>query len=166
MDRIYISRQIEQNIEEAADQFPVIVVTGPRQTGKSTLLRHRFPDHTYVTLDDPVVRKICREDPSLFLDNYPPPCIIDEIQYAPEIFPLIRGLTESLAGRAAVFELQGFSMDEYALSDHSLASIYSRIYTGNYPDTLVHNVNRSIFYGSYLQTCLERDIRQIEYVRT
>ena len=190
MTRKYISRQIENIIAEAADHFPVTVVTGPRQTGKSTLIKHCFPHHQYVTLDNPLIRKTCKEDPALFLENYPPPTIIDEIQYAPEllpyikiavdedrsktgqflltgsqIFPLMKGLSESLAGRVAIFELQGFSLEEYNEKEQDIVSLFSRIFLGSFPDPLVHNVNRNIFYSSYLQTYPERDIRQVENVQ-
>ena len=190
MERIYVSRQIEPLILKAAAQFPSVVLTGPRQTGKSTLLKHCFTSHRYVSLDDPVIRRTCTEDPALFLENYPSPCIIDEVQYAPEllpyikiqidenrtrngqylltgsqIFPLMKGLTESLAGRTAVLELQGFSMEEYSEHEQSASDLFTRIFLGSYPDPLVHKVNRDLFYSSYVQTYLERDIRHVENVQ-
>lgn len=175
-------------IKAASDQFPAVVLTGPRQTGKSTLLQKLFPDYHYVTLDDPVLRESCRNDPAGFIDLQKIPCIIDEIQYVPEIlpyikikvdlsrdktgqyiltgsqiFPLMKGMTESLAGRAAVFELYGFSMEEYELENPS--TLFDRIICGGYPDPLIHKVNRVNFYSSYLQTYVERDIRQIQNVQ-
>ncbi len=190
MERIYVPRQIEPLIVEAASQFPSVVLTGPRQTGKSTLLKHCFTSHRYVSLDDPVTRRACTEDPALFLENYPPPCIIDEVQYAPQllpyikiqidenrtrngqylltgsqIFPLMKGLTESLAGRTAVLELQGFSMEEYSEHEQSVSDLFTRIFLGGYPDPLVHKVNRDLFYSSYVQTYLERDVRHVENVQ-
>lgn len=190
MIRDYVTRQIEPLILEASTQFPAIVLTGPRQTGKSTLLKKLFPLFTYVTFDDPVIRESCRLDPTLFLENYQSPCIIDEIQYVPEllpyikikidqnrgnsaqfiltgsqVFPLIKGLSESLAGRAAIFELYGINMNEYGLSENTAPGIFDRIFTGTYPDPLIHRVNERIFYSSYLQTYLERDIRQIQNVQ-
>ncbi|MBB6480739.1 ATP-binding protein [Spirochaeta isovalerica] len=188
MSRRYIPRKSEKNIKKASEQFPVVVLTGPRQTGKSTLLQKLFPDYDYVTFDDPVLRESCRSDPSTFIDRFNTPCIIDEIQYVPEIlpyikikvdkrrdisgqfiltgsqiFPLMKGMTESLAGRAAVFELFGFSMEEYDLDDPS--RLFDRILCGGYPDPLIHQVDRISFYSSYLQTYLERDIRQIQNVQ-
>lgn len=190
MYRIYIPRILESRIHEAVTQFPVIVLTGPRQTGKSTLLKHSFPDYEYVTLDDPVLRRTSIEDPALFLENFPTPCIIDEIQYTPEllqyikievdkdrsktglyiltgsqIFPLMKGLTESLAGRTAIFELMNIGLDESPLEQKNLPSLFDRIYTGSYPDPLIHKINRNIFYSSYIQTYLERDIRLVENVK-
>ena len=190
MKRTYIHRQIEPLLLKAAKQFPAIVLTGPRQTGKSTLLQHIFPDHHYVTLDDPVVRKICMDDPAIFLETTPAPCVIDEVQYVPDIlfhikiqidkkrdlsgqyiltgsqiFPLMKGLTESLAGRIAIFELQGLSLDELPEKDRNIPDFFKRIFTGTYPDPLIHKVDRSLFYSSYIQTYLERDIRQIQNVQ-
>lgn len=190
MSRKYINRQIEPLLKSSAEEFPVLVLTGPRQSGKSTVLRTIFSSWNYVTLDDPVLRNQCREDPSLFLENHPPPCIIDEIQYAPmllpyikiivdknrsktgqylltgsQIFPLIRGLSESLAGRAALFELHGFNQREYKLESDSIDSLFKRIYSGSYPDPLIHKVNREVFLSSYIQTYLERDIRHVENVQ-
>ena len=190
MERKYIHRQIESLLTAAIEQFPSIVLTGPRQTGKSTLLQKVFGSYKYVTLDDPMLRRSCREDPALFLENYPSPCIIDEIQYVPEllsyikinidknrhntgqyiltgsqIFPLMTGLTESLAGRAAIFELYGFSLEEFSMYKPSLSALFNRIFRGSYPDPLIHNVDRKLFYSSYLQTYLERDIRQVQNVQ-
>ena len=190
MKRNYIRRQIEPLLLKAAKQFPAIVLTGPRQTGKSTLLQHIFSTHHYVTMDDPVIRKICIDDPALFLETNPAPCIIDEVQYVPallsyikiqidknrnltgqyiltgsQIFPLMKGLTESLAGRIAIFELQGLSLDELPEKDKNIQKLFERIFTGTYPDPLIHKVDRRLFYSSYLQTYLERDIRQIQNVQ-
>jgi len=186
-DMKYIARAIERQIQKAATEFPVIVITGPRQTGKTTLLKHCFPDHHFITLDDPMQRDAAQNDPALFLDSIERPCVIDEIQYVPgllpyikmevdshrdskgrflltgsQIFPLTQGLSESLAGRAAIFELLGFAQNEFPLDETELTkAVYKRIFSGSFPDPLVHGVDRNIFYGSYIQTYLERDLRQV-----
>lgn len=184
----YVHRAIEQDILASADNFPVVVVTGARQTGKSTLLKHLFPKYKYITLDYPNIRNLAQNDPELFLDNYGVNLIIDEIQYAPELlqyikirvdenreqngqylltgsqyFPLMAGVSESLAGRVAVHTLLGMSIEELGLTQESLDvnSVFELIFTGFYPDPLVHNVKILNFYGSYLQTYLERDIRSL-----
>ena len=187
---MYVPRDLEPRIKKAADQFPVVVVTGPRQSGKSTLLTHLFPNARYITLDDPVLRRSATEDPGLFLDRCPDGCIIDEVQYAPgilpyikmradrdrsktgvflliasEVFPLMEGLSESLAGRAAIFELLGISAGEYEVKGTDVASLFRRMFTGGYPDPLVHDVDRGIFYAGYVQTYLERDVRHVENVQ-
>ena len=83
---MYCIRTIENNLRKVSEQFRVVLITGPRQVGKTTLLRHLGgPDRRFVTLDDPAVLQIAREDPGLFFQRFPPPITIDEIQYAPEI---------------------------------------------------------------------------------
>jgi uncharacterized protein len=190
MPRRYVPRDIEPRILTAAEQFPVVVVTGPRQSGKSTLLTELFPDYGYVNLDDPVARRTAVQDPGLFVDRCPDHCIVDEVQYAPEIlpyikmrvdgdrsktgvffltgsevFPLMQGLSESLAGRAAIFELLGLSSREYPVGSTDVSDLFQRCFTGAYPEPLVHRVDRSIYYGGYLQTYVERDVRRVESVR-
>ena len=190
MSDLYVHRALEPALATAMSQFPVLVLTGARQTGKSTLLRHLCPGHRYLTFDDPLIRELCRRDPALFLENYSPPLLLDEIQYVPEIlpyvkiaadqnrrrsgqyivtgsqmFPLMRGVTESLAGRAAVFELFGFALNEYPLASNTISGLFDRIFVGDYPDPLVHQVDRRMFYSSYLQTYLERDIRMIQNIQ-
>ncbi len=190
MTHPYVRRDLEPRILTAAEQFPVIVVTGPRQTGKSTLLKELFPDYPYVTLDDPVVRRTAVEDPGLFVDRCPDRCIVDEVQYAPdilpyikmrvdrepsktgvffltgsEVFPLMQGLSESLAGRAAIFELLGLSGSEYPVGSADVSGLFQRCFAGAYPDPLVHEVERSVYYGAYVQTYVERDVRRVESVR-
>lgn len=187
---LYIHRSIEKELRMACAEFPVVALTGPRQTGKSTLLRKIFSKYDYSTLDDPLTRKFAKEDPRAFLSRSRR-LIIDEIQYLPEIvpyikmsvdanrslkgrflltgsqyFPLMTGLGESLAGRAALYELLGFSMEEIGqdpLSRHA-ESPFDLIFRGFYPDVVAHGADRSRFFSSYIQTYLERDIRQISSV--
>jgi len=187
----YIHRAIEKELKAAASEFPAVVLTGPRQTGKSTLLRKIFPKHDYTTFDDPVTQKFAAEDPKSFLAGAPR-MIIDEIQYLPEIlpyikmavdenrsakgrflltgsqyFPLMAGLGESLAGRAALYELLGFSMEEIGAGGggKSASDPFPLIFRGFYPEVVAGGADRNRFYSSYLQTYLERDIRQIASVQ-
>ncbi len=187
----YLPRACETILQEAVRQFPVVGLTGPRQTGKSTTLRKLFPGYQYTTLDDPTLRSRATTDPGLFIESMGTPCIIDEIQYAPEllpyikmqvdkgrprtgqylltgsqIFPLMSGITESLAGRISLFELLGFSLDELGLNKRgsSTPKLFETLFRGFYPEPAVHGVDSRLFYGSYLQTYLERDIRQISSV--
>jgi hypothetical protein len=187
----YVHRVIEKELKAAAAEFPVVVLTGPRQTGKSTLLRKTFPKYDYATFDDPVTRKFAEDDPKSFLARADR-MIIDEIQYLPEIlpyikmsadenrsakgrflltgsqyFPLMAGLGESLAGRAALYELLGFSTEEIGVGgrNNNVADPFSLIFRGFYPEVVAGGADRNRFYSSYLQTYLERDIRQIASVQ-
>ena len=134
---MYMPRAIEKLLQEALGQFPVCLITGPRQAGKSTLLQNVLKHYTYISLDDPVHRAMADQDPELFLSSFPAPLIIDEIQYAPKIlsyikirvdrnrqqygqyvltgsqvFQLMKGVSESLAGRIAIFQLYPLSWSE------------------------------------------------------
>jgi len=184
----YVAREIEKEIIAAARQFPVVVLTGARQTGKSTLLQHVFPKATYVTLDDPLIRQAAREDPRTFLAGARQ-MIVDEIQLLPDllpyikmavdadrrstgrflltgsqIFPLMADLGESLAGRAAVYRLHPFSCIESQTRSGTPATCFRRLFEGFYPEVVVHGVDRNRFYASYVQTYLERDIRLLTAV--
>jgi len=187
---MYLQRDIEKVITGALEQFPAIAITGPRQSGKTTMLREVFGNkYEYVTFDDPLNRQRAIDDPKLFLSQLKEYVILDEIQYVPEIlhylkmeidnkrfmkgrfiltgsqqFGLIKGLSESLAGRIAIFSLLPFSYIEVNkhnacttktyFSDSSLKGLYPEIY-------LSENINNKLWYGSYLQTYLERDIRSV-----
>lgn len=133
---MYINRTLEKHIKQLSYQFKVILVTGARQVGKSTLLKHCDPERNYVTLDDYRAREMALNDPELFLQRYKAPLIIDEIQYAPSIlsyikiavdnsdkkgqywltgsqqFHMMKNVTESLAGRVAIVDLKGLSLKE------------------------------------------------------
>ncbi len=192
MKKTYINRVIEKEILGRSKEFPVIVLTGPRQTGKSTMLKHIFGSYNYCLLDDPLKRKIASGDPSLFLEKYKAPLIIDEIQYAPELlpyikmavdanrskhgsyiltgsqlFPLMEGISESLAGRVVLYELLGFSFDEISQKlkkHHSYDDCFKLIFRGSFPEPSLGKVDLNSFFSSYLHTYLERDIRQIQSV--
>ena len=134
---MYIKRAIEDSVIKVSKTFPILLITGPRQVGKTTLLqRLAEPGRKYVTLDDPDVRLLAKNDPALFMQRYTPPVIIDEIQYAPEILPYIKmsvdqskhkgdfwligsqmfhmmkNVSESLAGRVGIINLLGLSSNE------------------------------------------------------
>lgn len=187
----YVHRAIETELKAAAAEFPVVVLTGPRQTGKSTLLMKTFPKYRYVSFDDPVTRKFAADDPNAFLGRAER-MLIDEIQYLPEIlpyvklrvdadrsvkgrflltgsqyFPLMAGLGESLAGRSALYELLGFSIEEIGGDGRGrdAADPFNLAFRGFYPEVVAGGADRNRFYSSYLQTYLERDIRQIASVQ-
>ncbi|WP_418146586.1 ATP-binding protein [Actinobacillus pleuropneumoniae] len=146
------SRQMKPLIEALIKQFPAVLVTGPRQVGKSTLLQHISEDYQYVTFDDPMLLPMTKNDPSLFMLNYSGKLILDEVQYVPELFSslklamdkqktsglyllsgsqtfhLMQNVMESLAGRVAVLKLQGFSLREIQQLDFSLLFIPNQDY--------------------------------------
>ena len=181
----YIRRTIESLLLEAAKHFPVILLTGPRQSGKSTTLQRLFSAHGYVTFDDPVVRAQAERDPALFLADHPAPVVFDEIQYVPHLlshikmavdgsrrrhgsyvltgsqaFSLMEGVTESLAGRVAVFELLPFSYSELpAIKEMNEDRAFEDIIRGYFPGPVAQRVPPVLFHGSYIQTYLERDVR-------
>ena len=185
----YIRRLIEPLLIEATKHFPVLLVTGPRQSGKSTTLQRLFPSHAYVTFDDPVVRAQAERDPALFLADYPAPVIFDEIQYVPNLlsgikvevdrskqkgsyvlagsqaFSLMAGITESLAGRVAVFELLPFSYAEIPLvKEIDEDKAFENIIRGFFPGPVAQGIPPAMFHGSYIQTYLERDVRNMHAV--
>ena len=202
-------RILAKAISKALRSFPAIVVTGPRQSGKTTLLRWLFSKtHRFVTLEDPDVRIRAKEDPLYFLEQYKPPVIIDEIQYVPELlsyiktkidqdrkpgqwlftgsqhFILMQGISQSLAGRAAVLSLLPFSFAERVgrgedaqdipgwlkgLSLHQTyedkVSVSEVILRGNYPEIASRkSVDRQLWCGSYISTYLERDVRNLAQI--
>ena len=189
--RKYVHRLIEEELKSAAKEFPVVVLTGPRQTGKTTLLKTVFSSFNYVSFDDPNRRSFAEKDPESFLDSLGVPAVIDEIQYVPgilpyikmrvdrsrelngqyfltgsQVFPLMSGLGETLAGRAALYELLGFSFEEIRSQiPTDSSSVFDFIATGFFPDTLIHGVSKDRFFPSYVSTYIERDVRQIQNVQ-
>ena len=173
----YIKRLLEEEIDRAASAFSAVILTGPRRSGKTTLLRHCLPDAAYVLLEEPDTVASVRSDPRGFLEELRPPVILDEIQNAPELMnyiraeidrepevkgnwfltgsqeaSLMRGVSESMAGRAAVFQLLPFS--------HSEVPKLSLL-TGGFPEVIAQPKTRDIWFRSYIQTYLERDVRAI-----
>ena len=204
----YIPRNLEQIVNQVTKEYPAVLVTGPRQVGKTTMLRKLMEgsDRSYVSLDDLGERSLAREDPELFLQMHKPPVLIDEVQYAPELFTYIKiyvdtrqepgafwltgsqvfrlmdGVQESLAGRVAVLsltslaqaEICGSPMPPFELELDALREregertpadvneIFQRIYRGSMPAVVSRQVSNSqIFYSSYISTYIERDVKEL-----
>ena len=177
----YVPRAISPQLAKASKAFPALILTGPRRAGKTTLLRNLFPGASYRLMEDPDLVARFREDPRTFLDEIRSPAILDEIQNVPELLnflrsridrhprrtgqwfltgsqeaPLMRGVTESMAGRAAVFQLLPFSVQETGKVT---------LLKGGFPEVIARPAAFSTWYSSYLQTYLERDVRSIATIR-
>ena len=204
----YIKRSLEKVVSEVTKEYPVVLVTGPRQVGKTTMLQKLMEgtERDYVSLDDLNERSIAKNDPELFLQLHKPPILIDEVQYAPElftyikihvdkshnpgdfwltgsqVFKLMHGVQESLAGRVAVLSLTSLSqaemceaqMEPFTIDLESLGNrgkarkpadtrgIYDRIFRGSMPAIVSgQNSNNQIFYSSCLATYIERDVKEL-----
>ena len=208
-------RTLAKTIHAISDSFSVLMVTGPRQVGKTTLLEICAKEDAsvqrgYVTLDDMDARTLAQRDPALFLQTWPPPLIIDEIQYAPALFSVIkiivdrdkrkglfwltgsqkfelmRGITESLAGRVAIIDMLGLSQAELdgrgasslpfaptaewvaaarsasANKSKPLLAVFRQIWLGSYPGLNEQGPKaRDLFYRSYIQTYIQRDVQDV-----
>lgn len=208
---MYITRHMEKPVMELNEQYPVLLLTGPRQVGKTTMLEHLIEvegkGRKKVSLDDLTLRELAKTDPKMFFQLYQPPLLIDEVQYAPELFPYIKimvderhqpgdfwltgsqlfkmmeGVQESLAGRVALLHLSPLSQSEIMkrppelpfslelplLSERqngrqmlNTPEVFQRIHQGGMPALVTGTYsNASIFYSSYIDTYMERDVRRL-----
>ena len=210
---MYIRRTLSSYVTRASALFPAVLVTGARQVGKTTLLYELATaegiNRRYVTLDDPLILALAKDDPALFMQRFPAPVLIDEIQYAPELLPyikmavdenrtpgmfwltgsqqfhLMQGVSESLAGRIAIVRLSGLSLREKegAVTDFpfiptnkqsisgkpplALPDLFREIWGGSYPalaGQVIDEAMHQLFYGSYVQTYLQRDVRDLTQI--
>jgi len=182
-NNLYLNRTMEDVIKEASQYFSVISVTGPRQSGKSTLLKHLFPDIPRYSMKDVNVREFAEHDPVAFLHQHPKGMFIDEVQKVPQLleyiqgivdddpdcrflltgssnFELLHGLCESLPGRAGVYELLPMTYHE-SESTMSAKPLDEFLYNGLYPAICAEKNKARLFYPSYVKTYLERDVRDL-----
>ncbi len=177
-------RKISEFLGKISNKFPVVTLIGPRQSGKSTLVRNLYKDHEYLSLESMDVREKAQYDPRAFLNKYKGKIILDEIQRVPELMSYIQTLvdepkskyhfiltgshnillmekvTQSLAGRTIITKLLPFSREEL-WSKHSKMSLDDYILTGGYPRIYDQKINPSVWLSSYYQTYIERDVRSL-----
>lgn len=186
---MWITRDVEARLKRSAKTRPVVVLTGARQTGKTSTFLHLFPDYGFVSLDLPTEAEQAEKEPERFLERHPAPVIIDEVQYAPGLFrhlkavvdrlrsrngqflltgsqkfTLMKNVSESLAGRADIVELETLSLAEIraAVPDTDLTEAIVR---GGFPELYANfDIDAMAFYNSYLATYLERDVRALANV--
>jgi len=183
-----IERLITAKLRRMIEIYPIVLLTGPRQSGKSTLLQHVFPDYQYVSLEDLDNRAFVLDDPRGFLDTYPDKTIIDEAQYAPNLFSylqtrvdlankvgmyilscsqnfqLMEQISQSLAGRVAILELLPFSRKELINGGILPNTIEAEIFEGSYPRLHDKKMLPTEYYPYYIRTYVERDVRQLKNI--
>lgn len=210
---MYINRGLENKVIEMSKQYPVVLICGARQVGKSTMLNHiKEENRKYISLDDFSARTLAKQDPELFLETYGTPILIDQIQRVPELlldiknvvdkisiegkdnngmfwlagsqqFQMMQSVTESLAGRVALLNLSSFSTREIKNAkpilfntgidklkanvyenDVDINQLYKIIFNGGMPKLIVNNMDRDSYYSNYINTYLERDVRELSQV--
>jgi len=183
-----IPREIGESVLQRGREYPVVSITGPRQSGKTTLAKMLFPDHAYVSLERPDHREQAEEDPNRFLRGFGGGVILDEVQRAPDLFSYIQAIvdehphpgrfvltgsqnflllekiSQSLAGRVAIFRLPPFSFAELQSSPYSHGDLDSYLFTGTYPPVYDRGYEPRPWYMDYVQTYIERDVRSVRRV--
>ena len=181
---MWIERAIEQSIKNAIDKFPAVLITGARQTGKTSLLKHMFPEYHYVSFDDPMTVSKAENAPKQFLEDLPYPVILDEVQYVKDLFRYIKiaidsksyqthfyltgsqqftmmqNISESLSGRVLLVQLPTLRYEELKKSFPDL-TMPCYLFQGGYPGIYHHNISTAQWYPSYVSSYLERDVRNI-----
>ena len=206
----YIKRHAEKTVEKLSKMFGAVLVAGPRQVGKTTMLQEITKNINYVTLDDPIVKASAIEESGTFFKDNPPPVFVDEIQKAPELFPqikmivdrdrkkgqffmcgsqqfkMMKGVSESLAGRLGLVTLLGFSLREKygvdfdepflptekffaerkkQLADITYDDVWETIHRGSMPELYANSdFDWQMFYGAYVRTYIERDVRELSEI--
>lgn len=183
-----IPRRISHKLLELSNQYPVAAITGPRQSGKTTLVKHTFSDRKYLSLEDPDTREFANTDPRGFLSNCSEGAILDEVQRSPELFSyiqtivdekdkeglfiltgsfnfgLMESITQSLAGRTGLLTLLPFSYLELGSAEMAPSTLERLLYKGYYPRIYDKDLPPSEWYANYITTYLERDVRALKKI--
>ena len=183
-----IQREIGESVLRRGREYPVVSITGPRQSGKTTLAKMLFPDHTYISLERPDYREQAEEDPNRFLRSFGDGVILDEVQRAPDLFSyiqvivdeqphpgrfvlsgsqnflLLEKISQSLAGRVAIFRLPPFSFTELQTSRFAHDDLDTYLFSGTYPPVYDRGYEPRPWYMDYIQTYIERDVRSVRRV--
>lgn len=183
-----IKRKLSEKLLYYAGKYPVVSITGPRQSGKTTLAKATFPDYEYITLEDIDTRNIAINDPKALLETKAKGLIIDEIQRVPELFSYIQGIvdktnnsgqfiitgsqnfllmqniSQTLAGRIAILKLLPFSLEELKNSAYFPDDFVSAVYNGLYPRIYDKDIPANDFYPFYIQTYVERDVKLVKNI--
>lgn len=183
---MYIPRVAAPKLQSLAQQFKAVAVIGPRQSGKTTLVRKLFPERPYVSLENPEQRRFAQEDPRGFLATYPDGAILDEVQRVPSLlswlqqrldeeerrgtfvltgsnnFLLLEQITQSLAGRVAYVDLLPLSLEELLAEKGGLRLLNEQLWQGGYPAVRAEQIAPEDWFPAYLRTYVERDVRQIK----
>lgn len=183
-----ITRAVATKAKQLSDSFPILTVTGPRQSGKTTLIKALFGGYDYYSLENPDERALIRADPKGFLNNIRDGVVLDEVQRLPELFSyiqtfsddnptikfilsgsqnfqLLESISQSLAGRTAILKLLPLSIAELNASQYDIASYEEAILQGGYPRIFDSGISPADFYPHYIQTYVERDVRQVKKVQ-
>lgn len=187
-DLTMLKRDISDYLRYLAEKYPIVVLTGPRQSGKTTLVKQLFPEKPYVSLEDPDMRAFAQEDPRGFLATHPEGAILDEIQYVPPLFSylqtlvdhrqkpgdfvltgsqnflLMEKITQSLAGRAGIAHLLPLTYGELRPAPQCPSDLWSLVFNGFYPRIYDAHLDPSDWYKNYVNTYVERDVRQIKNI--
>ncbi|MDE0310214.1 MAG: DUF4143 domain-containing protein [Acidiferrobacterales bacterium] len=185
---MFVKRDLAPVLRAAATQSPVVTLTGPRQSGKTTLVKKLFENHAYVNLEAPDLRASVQNDPRSFLKRYSDGCIVDEVQRVPDLVSYIQtivdedprpgrwiltgsqnlqlseSISQSLAGRTSVFTLFPLTRNEIVQFQHAPSELYETLYCGGYPRIFNESRIPSEWLRNYVQTYLERDVRQLANV--
>jgi predicted AAA+ superfamily ATPase len=183
-----IQRQLYTKASQLLEKFPIIAITGPRQSGKTTFSKQLRPEYSYVNLEDITNREFAKNDPKGFLNTYKNGAIIDEIQYVPELFSylqvftdernqvgeyiitgsqnflLMQQISQSLAGRVALFTLLPLSLKELKQSEYSYSTWESYAVSGSYPRKILFDIDGRDYYANYMSTYVERDVRLLKNI--